>query len=130
MQRCPIKDPLRRDLQDFRDTHGIENRDPTDTNSFRACGQPQRIGSDGNGIIEGSAVGEAPKLMALRRRPVGIDADLAGGVVETGELEPRIKGDAIRGLRLQRLLMARLETLADACAPRRIVDDHVAPGLA
>ena len=72
----------------------------------------------------------APQAVASGGVPVGKNDEMAGRVIEPGELQPSVLRGALWGLAGKRLCVADREIPPDLCTTRRIIDQDEPPRLA
>src|SRR5919197_1506201 len=130
--KAEIRDelPVRRDIENRCNGCRLEDRYPAHANPLRARREPNGVDGCYRRILDHLRHGLTPQPMSLHGRTIGEYRQVAGRVVQSGQLEPGIGGRLLRSLRRKRLGVAAFEIFPNGCATHRIVDDHEAPRLA
>ena len=100
-------------VQSFRDSYRIEDRDPADPDAASARGEPERVERADRGIAARFGHGALAEAVSLLRRFVAEHRQVDRRVSQAGELELRIKLSALAHVGAERLPVGRLEIDAD-----------------
>ena len=124
-----MKVQVGRHVEDRGDARRIEDRHPAHADPFGARGEPERVDGVDHGIIERLGHGEAAEPLPLRGPVVGEHGDLAGRIVEAGELEPRIERGAVGRLHLPKRPRCSPRNIGGARRGAPVLDEDEAPRL-